>query len=322
MRALVTGALGQDGSYLCEHLLYLGYQVFGLVRRSAEVSSAIAEKVTWIYGDLRDELSLEAAIRKSWPDEVYNLAGQVYVPASWAMPAETFDVNTGGLARILKILLAIKKDTKVYQASTSEMFGSHDGPCNESTPLCPQSPYGISKVAAHNLIKLYRDRDMYVVSGILFNHESPRRGHEMVTRKIARQVARWAAGNDDMLHLGSIISRRDWGFAGEYVQVMHKMLQQPEPEDFVIGTGEAHSVEEFLFAACDYAGVGRGFAEGHLMCDPRMMRPQDIFDMRADATKAREKLGWQPQVDFETLVGMMVGAELATNVKFVEESAT
>lgn len=317
-RALITGILGQDGSYLAEFLVSEGYHVFGAVHRQAPFVTATVE---YVYGDLRDEESLAIAIRKSWPDEIYNLGGQVYVPTSWDSPAETFDVNTAGLARILKLVLQIKRDTKVYQASSSEMFGNYDGKCSEQTLLRPRSPYGVSKKAAHELIGLYRERGVYAVSGILFNHESPRRGHEMVTRKIARHVAGWMAGNTSILYLGNLESRRDWGFAGEYVEQMHAMLQQPKPDDYVIGTGVSHSVKQFVVAACQYAGVDVGFAFKHIAEDPRMKRSQEIFDLRADASKAKRGLGWESKVDFETLVGMMTKAEIERLESLRQDSA-
>lgn len=317
--ALITGCLGQDGTYLTEHLLELGYRIVGLIRK-APFSSAPAvnwaldkvtgERVEFVYGDMRDEASIRSAVRKAWPDEIYNLAGQVYVPLSWEMPEHTFDVNTGGLARILKVVEQVKIDTKVYQASSSEMFGNHEGACTDKTPMNPTSPYGISKLAAHHLVSLYRSRGLYVVAGILFNHESPRRGPEMVTRKIAKVVGRWACGSEEILTLGNMDSRRDWGFSGEYVKAMHLMLQQEKPDDYVIGTGKSHSVGDFLKTACRVAGISDGFCETHLGTDPRMTRTQEIFDMRANNEKAIKVLGWAPKVHFEELVAMMVDAEI------------
>lgn len=309
-KALITGALGQDGSYLTEHLLAEGYKVYGMVRRHPIITMQRSESVEYLYGDMRDELSLRTAIIKSWPDEIYNLAGQVFVPLSWQQPAETFDANVGGLLRILKIVEAIKADTKVYQASSSEMFGNHEGACTDETPMWPTSPYGVSKFAAHRLAGLYRERGLYVVAGILFNHESPRRGHEMVTRKIAAHVAAWSRGDLTPLRLGNIQSRRDWGFAGEYVQAMHKMLQAPAAMDYVVGTGISHSVEDFLFACCDEAGVKQDFAKAHLETDDRMVRTQEIFDMRANTTKIETMLKWKTQVMFKELVQMMVHSEM------------
>lgn len=317
--ALITGVAGQDGTYLTEHLLSLGYKVFGLIRKGPQqnvytykwlIHQLWKDRVEFLYGDMRDEMSLRAAIRKSWPDEIYNLAGQVFVPVSWEFPEETFNVNTGGLARILKIVEQVKKDARVYQASSSEMYGNHEGACTDETPMAPTSPYGISKYAAHRLAGLYRSRGLYVVAGILFNHESPRRGHEMVTRKIARHVAEWKAGSTAVLKLGNMDSRRDWGFAGEYVKAMHLMLQQDKPDDYVVGTGESHSVGDFLTEATELLGIDRTFVSKHLETDYRLVRTQEIYNMRADNTKIRTKLKWEPKVVFPELVRMMTLAEL------------
>jgi GDPmannose 4,6-dehydratase len=316
--ALITGVLGQDGAYLAEHLLGLGYRVVGTVRRpimpsqfqSLAMQLLLDGKVEFVYADMRDELSVRTAIRKSWPDEIYNLAGQVYVPLSWEMPAETLDVNCGGLSRILKTVEQVKKDTKVYQASSSEMFGNHEGECDEKTVMAPSSPYGISKLAAHRLVGVYRDRGLFVVGGILFNHESPRRGPEMVTRKIAKKVAEWATGSEEKLYLGNLDSRRDWGFAGEYVKAMHLMLQQEKPDDYVVGTGISHSVGELVRQACLSAGVSDKFMLEHMETDDRMKRTQEIHSMRANNAKIKEILGWEPQMKFEELVNVMVTAEL------------
>lgn len=312
-KALITGMGGQDGSYLAEHLLSLGYKVYGLVRSNYKFRmflEPLFDRVTFLYGDVRDEMSLRSAMQKSWPDEIYNFAGQVFVPISWQLPEETMDVNCGGLARILKIVEGMKKDTKIYQASTSEMFGNHEGRCNDETPLAPTSPYGVSKMAAHRLVGLYRSRGLYVVGGILFNHESPRRGHEMVTMKIASAVAAWSLGSKEMLSLGNMDSRRDWGFAGEYVQAMHQMMQQDEPGDYVVGTGVSHSVEDFLKEACEVAGVSEVFMKSHIQIDQRLTRLQEIYDMRSDTTKIERVCGWKPKVGFEELVGMMVMSEI------------
>jgi len=317
-RALITGAIGQDGSYLTEYLLKLGYRVYGMIRRPPYsnpwaidwmMNKASRDMVSYIYGDVRDEMSLNNAIQKSWPDEIYNLAGQTFVPLSWDEPDATFDVNTGGLARILKIVEQTKKDTKVYQASTSEMFGNHERACTDETEMRPKSPYGISKLAAHRLVALYRERGLFVVGGILFNHESPRRGTEMVTRKIAMAAANWSEGGEDVLSLGNIDSRRDWGFAGEYVEAMHSMMQQPEPQDYVVGTGVSHSVRDFLEEAYLVAGVDSAFCEKHTRIDGQLKRKQEIFDLRADTRKIKEQTGWTPKVDFRQLVRMMVAAE-------------
>jgi GDPmannose 4,6-dehydratase len=318
-RALITGVLGQDGTYLAEHLLGLGYRVYGLCRRSPDTSSWVRnwlykqgnhQGLEFVYGDMRDEMSVRNAFQKAWPDEVYNFAGQVFVPVSWQDPETTFDVNVGGLLRILKCAEGMKKDTRIYQASSSEMYGNHEGACDDQTPLNPTSPYGISKMASHRLAGLYRQRGMFVTCGMLFNHESPRRGQEMVTRKIAGHVASWAAGFSAPLRLGNMDSRRDWGFAGEYVKAMHLMLQQDKSDDYVVGTGESYSVGQFLQKACEIAGVSKEFCDDHTEVDSRLTRTQEIYDMRANNEKIRRLLGWEPMIKFEQLVELMVNAEL------------
>lgn len=269
-RALITGINGQDGSYLAEFLLSLGlYEVHGTVRMmhpGASNITSVLGQVRLHYADLRDVLSLEKVIRKVNPDEIYNLAGQVFVPTSWSQPAETFDVNVGGLARILAIVEKAAPEARVYQASSSEMYGNvySDKPLNERDRMRPVSPYGASKLAAHKLVDVYRQKGYYVASGILFNHESPRRGEEMVTRKIARHVARWAAGDRTDLKLGNLFAQRDWGFAGDYVKAMHLMLQQPYGDDYVIGTGIAHSVQTFLAKAIEAAGLPVSYNTDHV----------------------------------------------------------
>jgi len=316
--ALITGVLGQDGTYLTEHLISLGYRVFGLVRRGPATNvysyrwmthQLWKDQVEFIFGDVRDEQSLRSAIRRSWPDEIYNLAGQVFVPVSWEFPEETFNTNTGGLSRILKICEQIKTDTRIYQASSSEMYGNHEGACDDKTPMSPTSPYGISKYAAHRLVGLYRQRGLYAVAGILFNHESPRRGYEMVTRKIARHVAEWKTGSREILRLGNVDSRRDWGFAGEYVKAMHLMLQQDKPDDYAVGTGETHSVAEFLYGCAEALNIDREFVEDHIATDQRLVRSQEIYSMTADNSKIRTKLKWEPKVKFNELVSMMASNE-------------
>lgn len=320
-KALITGISGQDGSYLAEYLLGLGYEVYGLVRRdpaSMRWREPIRGQIELLYGDLRDAESLAVAFQKAWPDEVYNLAAQVFVPTSWECPAETFDINVGGLARLLQIVERQKRDTRVYQASSSEMYGNVDGFCNEGTPFNPTSPYGTSKMAAHRLVDVYRRRGLFVVGGILFNHESPRRGPEMVTRKITRAAAAWACGDGAKLKLGNLQAKRDWGFAGDYVKAMHAMLQQPAPKDFVIGTGQSHSVAEFLAQVLAElnghlgGGLAAGAIEDYVEVDPQLLRTGEIHDLRADATLARKELGWRPQVDFQGLVKMMVQADSAS----------
>ena len=319
-KALVTGISGQDGSYLAEYLLGLGYEVWGLIRREPATLrwlQPVVHRIEFVYGDMRDAESLAVAFQKAWPDELYNLAGQVFVPTSWECPTETMDINAGGLARLLQIVEHQKPDTRVYQASTSEMFGNADGARSEQTPLQPMSPYGISKMAAHRMAGVYRNRGLYVTSGILFNHESPRRGPEMVTRKITRAAARWAMGDREKLKLGNLQSRRDWGFAGDYVKAMHAMLQNGSAKDYVIGTGTSHSVEDFLRQVLMELHRGTGSAdvpsiEDWVEIDPKLLRTGEINDLRADATLAREELGWQPSVDFPQLVRMMVEADLAS----------
>ena len=318
-KALITGITGQDGTYLAEYLLTLGYEVYGLIRRdprSVTGLQSVVGRVELQYGDLRDAASLDVAFHKAWPDEVYNLGGQVFVPASWDRPAETFDANVGGLLRILQIVERRKPDTRVYQASSSEIFGNVDGPCSETTPFRPTSPYGTSKMAAHRLCAVYRDRGLYVVGGILFNHESPRRGPEMVTRKITRAAAAWARGDRTKLRLGNLDARRDWGFAGDYVKAMHAMLQLGTPQDFVIGTGQSHSVREFLTAVIDelrdIAGSRLPWAtpDEYVETDPALVRASEIRDLRADPSLAHEVLGWKAETDFRTLVSMMVRGDV------------
>ncbi|MGO8787123.1 MAG: GDP-mannose 4,6-dehydratase [Terriglobia bacterium] len=318
--ALITGISGQDGSYLAEYLLDLGYQVWGLVRRgqaSMRWLQPISSRIEVVYGDLRDNESLAVAFQKAWPDEVYNLAGQVFVPTSWEAPAETFDINVGGLVRLLQIVDRTKRDTRVYQASSSEMMGNWDGLCDEQTPLRPTSPYGTSKMAAHRLMEVYRQRGLFAVGGILFNHESPRRGPEMVTRKISRVAARWLLGDRAKLQLGNLQARRDWGFAGDYVKAMHAMLQPVEPKDYIIGTGVSHSVADFLHAImAAMAEIGPSSnvpqsVEEWVEINPQFLRTGEIHDLRADARRARVELGWQPAVDFQQLVRMMLKSDLA-----------
>jgi GDPmannose 4,6-dehydratase len=319
-RALITGISGQDGSYLAEYLLGLGYEVFGIVRRdpqSVRWLGPILGRIELLSGDLRDLASLEVAFQKAWPDEVYNLGGQVFVPTSWQIPEETFNINVEGLSRLLRIVEQRKPDTRLYQASSSEMFGNVSGLCSEQTPLAPTSPYGVSKMAAHRLVEVYRARGLFAVSGILFNHESPRRGPEMVTRKITRAAAAWAKGDTTKLKLGNLEARRDWGFAGDYVKAMHAMLQQPTPGSYVVATGESHSVADFLTAVLaelhgisDVSDAAR-LVDAHVEIDPRLLRTGEIHDLRGDAARARRELGWAPAVDFRGLVRMMVAADLA-----------
>ena len=333
-KALVTGISGQDGSYLAEYLLELGYSVYGMVRRETGTMRwliPIQDKVEVLYGDMRDAASLEVAFAKASPDEVYNLAGQVFVPTSWQIPAETFDINVGGLARLLNIIERQKPDTRIYQASSSEMYGNLNGLRNEQTALAPTSPYGVSKTAAHRLCGVYRERGIFAVGGILFNHESPRRGPEMVTRKITLAAADWAQGKKNKLKLGNMQARRDWGFAGDYVRAMHAMLQEEKPNDYVIATGESHSVYEFVIEVLhclDLLSPSRNVAEvvnEYVEVDPKLFRTGEIHDLRGDSSLARRSLNWRPEVDFKGLVRMMVESDTLVGKKtpdhFVEAKA-
>jgi len=317
-KALITGISGQDGSYLAEYLLGLGYRVYGLVRRESGTMrwlTHIQDKIELLFGDMRDTASLDVAFTKASPDEVYNLAGQVFVPTSWQIPAETFDINVGGLGRLLNIIERQKPDTRLYQASSSEMFGNLNGLRNEETALTPTSPYGVSKTAAHRLCEVYRARGIFAVGGILFNHESPRRGPEMVTRKITLAAADWARGRKNKLKLGNMQARRDWGFAGDYVRAMHAMLQQEKPNDFVIATGESHSVYDFVVEVLhclDLVADGHNLADvvnEYVEVDPKLFRTGEIHDLRGDASLARRTLNWKPDVDFKGLVRMMVESD-------------
>ena len=325
-RALITGIAGQDGSYLAEFLLAAGYEVHGTIRMQDVFCKYLPTtygftnpNLYYHFADLRDEMSLEKVIRKAHPDEIYNLAGQVFVPPSWTQPAETFDVNTGGLARILKIVDNVCKDARVYQASSSEMFGNAiklktqggDLALNENDPMYPVSPYGASKLAAHKLVNVYRERGRYVVSGILFNHESPRRGFEMVTRKITHHIAKWANGDREPLLLGNTLSRRDWGFAKDYVVAMWQMLQQPKPDDYVVGTGVSHSVEDFLVAAIAAAGFPPDYRQKYVQSGSTdFTRKDELHCLVADYSKARGVLGWRPTHNFLDLVRMMVTEDI------------
>ena len=312
-RALVTGALGQDGSYMCEHLLSMGYDVWGAVRYEAHNKRQHEHYlvgVNYRFADMRDKLSLETLIRTCYPDEIYNFAGQVFVPTSWTQPENTFNVNTSGLARILDIVDHVCLKARVYQASSSEMFGNTitDGRevkqvLDENSPMRPVSPYGASKLAAHNLVDVYRQKGLFVASGIAFNHESPRRGSEMVTRKITKHAAAAKSGRGvGPLKLGNIQSKRDWGFAGDYVKAMYLMLQQSYPDDYVIGTGEAHSVNDFVHAASESAEV---VFEVQAQ-SPEFTRDNELHCLVADCSKAKNKLGWKPETSFKELVNMMV----------------
>ncbi len=311
--ALITGVTGQDGSYLAEFLLQKGYKVVGMVRRTSTVTferiSHIQDDIEIVQGDLHDQSSLVDVMEKYQPDEVYNLAAQSFVPTSWNQPVLTGQVTSLGVTRMLEAIRMVKPKARFYQASSSEMFGKvREVPQKETTPFYPRSPYGVAKVYGHWITVNYRESyNMYAVSGILFNHESPRRGLEFVTRKITYGVARIKLGLADELRLGNLEARRDWGFAGDYVRMMWMMLQQDEPQDYVIGTGVTHAVREFCEAAFGYVGLDY---RDYVVQDPRFYRPAEVDLLVADPSKARQVLGWEPKVTFEALVRMMVDADL------------
>lgn len=311
-RALVTGVTGQDGSYLAEFLLDQGYEVFGLVRRSSTLNfqriEHIQDRIAVIQGDLLDQNSLLTAMAEVEPDEVYNLAAQSFVPTSWNQPVLTGEATALGVMRMLEAIRRVKPDARFYQASSSEMFGAADSPQSESTPFYPRSPYGVAKVYGHYITVNYRESyGLFAVSGILFNHESPRRGLEFVTRKVSHAVARIKNGLATELRLGNMEAKRDWGYAGDYVRAMWQMLQQDEPDDYVVGTGVQHSVRDLVQIAFAHAGLDPG---EHVVQDASLLRPADVENLVADASRARERLGWQPTVDFTRLVEMMVDADL------------
>ncbi len=313
-RALITGITGQDGSYLAEFLLAQGYEVHGVVRRSSteggERISHIVDRVHLHQADLLDQSSLASAISESEPTEIYNLAAQSFVPTSWKQPVLTAEFTGIAVTRLLEAMRSVKSDARIYQASSSEMYGRVlEVPQSEVTPFYPRSPYGVAKVYGHYITVNYRESyDMFAVSGILFNHESPRRGLEFVTRKISNGVARIKLGLDTELHLGNRDAQRDWGFAGDYVQAMWMMLQQDEPDDYVIATGETHSVQEFVEIAFGHAGLNW---EDHVKLDPKFIRPAEVDLLIGDAAKAKARLGWEPSVDFRGLVEMMVDSDIA-----------
>ena len=312
-RALITGITGQDGSYLAELLLNEGYEVFGLTRRLSASNywriQHILDRVTLIPGDLLDQLSLIRALEKSQPHELYNLAAMSFVPASWDQPMLTGEFNSQGVTRVLEAVRVVDDKIRIYQASSSEMFGKvREIPQTEMTPFYPRSPYGVSKVFAHYITVNYRESyDLFAVSGILFNHESPRRGLEFVTRKVTDGVAKIKAGLTQELRLGNLDAQRDWGFAGDYVRAMWLMLQQKEADDYVIATGESHSVKELVEIAFGHAGLDW---ETHVVMDPAFLRPAEVDHLIGDASKAKSQLGWTPSVDFKGLVTMMVDADL------------
>jgi GDPmannose 4,6-dehydratase len=321
-RALITGISGQDGSFLAEFLLHKNYEVFGLVRRtsisSLERLEGIEEQVTLLPGDLLDASSLLNALERARPHEVYNLAAQSFVPASWSEPVSTAEVTALGVTRLLEAVRHACPEARFYQASTSEMFGQAPAPQSEDTPFHPRSPYGVAKVYAHWATVNQRESyDCFAVSGILFNHESERRGQEFVTRKISRGVARISLGLQDKLVLGNLEARRDWGFAGDYVRAMWLILQQDEPLDLVIATGKTHSVGEFCERA--FGEVDLDWRE-HVETSPRYRRPAEVDLLVGDASRARELLGWRPQLSFEDLVRRMVTWDVHRAHRALEQS--
>ena len=313
-RALITGITGQDGSYLAELLLEKGYEVVGMVRRSSAPNfwriEHLLDRVVLKPADLLDQLSILKLIDEVRPHELYNLAAMSFVPASWDQPMLTGEFNAQGVTRILDAVRRVDPGIRFYQASSSEMFGKvREVPQTELTPFYPRSPYGVSKVFAHYITVNYRESyNLFAVSGMLFNHESPRRGLEFVTRKVSDGVARIKLGLADSLSIGNLEAHRDWGFAGDYVEAMWLMLQQDEPDNYIVSTGETHSIRDFLDAAFKHAGIPKW--RRHVYIDPSFKRPAELFTLQGKSTKARRKLGWKPKVRFDELVKMMVNADL------------
>ncbi|HMP89219.1 MAG TPA: GDP-mannose 4,6-dehydratase [Kiritimatiellia bacterium] len=313
MKALITGITGQDGSYLAELLLEKGYKVYGMMRRSStetiERIEHLKGRIELVNGDLLDEMSLIHLLEDVRPDEIYNLAAQSFVHTSWSQPVLTGEFTALGVTRLLDAMRYVCPKAKFYQASSSEMYGKvHAVPQDEETPFHPRSPYAVAKVYGHYITLNYRESyNLFTVSGILFNHESPRRGKEFVTRKITDGVARIKHGLATELRMGNLDAKRDWGFAGDYVKAMWLMLQQNQPDDFVIATGETHSVKEFLEIA--FARVGLNWKD-YVVVDPKFLRPAEVDLLLGDPSKARNNLGWQPEVNFEGLINMMVDADM------------
>ncbi len=325
MRALITGITGQDGSYMAELLLGKGYEVFGIVRRSSvkkfDRIETIVDDIELVEGDLTDQSSLDTVVHAVQPDEVYNMAAQSFVPVSWNQPVLTGDVTGLGVIRMLEAVRRHRPQAKFLQASSSEMFGKvREAPQTEKTAFYPRSPYGAAKVFGHYITVNYRESyGLFACSAMGFNHESPRRGLEFVTRKVTHQVAKIKCGLAKKLLMGNLDSKRDWGFAGDYVRAMWMMLQQREPEDFVLATGKTHSVRELLEVA--FGAVGLDWQK-HVEIDPKLIRPAEVDVLCGDATKAREKLGWEPEVGFEELIKMMVKADLAQVQKLPNQELT
>jgi GDPmannose 4,6-dehydratase len=312
-RALITGITGQDGSYLAEFLLSKGYEVLGMVRRTSTINfdriRHFQNDVTTVQGDLLDQMSLIDILREFHPQEVYNLAAQSFVPTSWKQPVLTGEFTALGVTRLLDAIRIVDPGIRFYQASSSEMFGKvRETPQKEATPFYPRSPYGVAKVYAHWITVNYRESyDLFACSGILFNHESPRRGLEFVTHKVTYGAARIKLGLADELRLGNLEARRDWGYAGDYVQAMWMMLQEDEPDDYVIATGETHSVQELCEVAFGHLDLDW---HEYVVCDPQFFRPAEVDLLVGDASKAKTKLGWEPSVKFEELIQLMVEADL------------
>jgi GDPmannose 4,6-dehydratase len=313
-RALITGITGQDGSYLAELLLEKGYTVFGVVRRLSATNAwrieHILDRITLVQADLLDQLSLIGAVEQADPHELYNLGAMSFVPSSWDQPMLTGEYNAQGVTRVLETIRRVNPKIRFYQASSSEMYGRvREVPQTELTPFYPRSPYGVSKVFGHCITVNYRESyGLFAVSGILFNHESPRRGLEFVTRKVTHSVARIKLGLDETLALGNLDACRDWGFAGDYVRAMWMMLQQDAADDYVIATGEAHSVKRLVEIAFEHAGLDW---EKHVRTDPAFLRPAEVDHLIGNPAKARQMLGWEPSVNFDGLVRMMVDADVA-----------
>jgi len=311
--ALITGVTGQDGSYLAEFLLEKGYEIVGMVRRTSTVNFSrirhIQDRLVLASGDLLDQGSLITILQKYEPEEVYNLAAQSFVPTSWEQPVFTGGVTALGVTRVLEAIRTVDESIRFYQASSSELFGKvREVPQNENTPFYPRSPYGVAKVYGHWITVNYRESyGLHATSGILFNHESPRRGLEFVTRKVTHGVARIKLGLAGELRLGNLDARRDWGYAGDYVRAMWLMLQQPTPDDYVVATGETHSIHELCEEAFGYVGLDW---QEYVVQDPRFIRPAEVDLLVGDPSKARQVLGWEPGVDFSQLIRMMVDSDL------------
>jgi GDPmannose 4,6-dehydratase len=312
-KALITGITGQDGSYLAELLLEKGYRVFGLVRRSSTINferiNHLQDQVELVPGDLLDPSSLISALQQTAPDEVYNLAAQSFVPTSWSQPVLTGEFTALGVTRMLEAIRVVNPAMRFYQASSSEMFGKvEETPQNEKTRFYPRSPYGVAKLYGHWITVNARESyGLFACSGILFNHESPRRGIEFVTRKVSYNVARIKLGLQQKMKIGNLDAERDWGFAGDYVRAMWLMMQQETPKDYVVATGKTHSVRQLLDLAFGHAGLDY---RNYIEVDPELLRPAEVFHLRGDYELARRELGWEPRVGFEQLIGMMVESDL------------